>query len=129
MELLKSGGVSVVNGGYRVSCTYRVKGDISSFLHSFRKRRIYLNSHMFLRSKFVPRREFIRSKNQSHRDILDVTTLKRETGSILRETCLGFTLSPSNLTWTGLESNSSLCGERQATNYLSQGTANVLYSS
>jgi len=64
-------------------------------------------------------------KKQSRRDILDVTILRRDTGSSRRETCLSFTLPPTNLTWTGLGSKSNLCGERQAINYLNQGTANA----
>jgi hypothetical protein len=69
-----------------------------------------------------------RCKNQSRRDILDVTILRRETGSSRRETCPGFTLSPTNLTWTGLGSKSNLCGERQATNCPNQDTASAPYA-
>jgi hypothetical protein len=43
--------------------------------------------------------------------------------STRRKPCLSATLSNTNLTWTDLESNPGLRGEKPATNRLSHGTA------
>jgi hypothetical protein len=49
--------------------------------------------------------------------------LAEENERIRRKTCLSVILSTTNSTRTGLGTNPSLCGENQATNGLSKGTA------
>jgi hypothetical protein len=73
---------------YPISCTHFVNGQIC------------LNSHFFFDlSSYLAENAFCsRCKNQSRRDIFDVTILRRETGSSRRETCPGFILSPTILT-------------------------------
>jgi hypothetical protein len=90
---------------------------------------VYIAICFFDLSSYLAENTFCRRcKNQSRRDNLDVTILRKETGSSRRETCPGFTSSPTDLTWTDLGSKSNFYSERQATNYLNQDTASAPYA-